>query len=66
MGININGDKLNHLRFADDIMIIAHAVQDFEILLQELDNTSRKCGLKINMKKQRSWQEPQDQQRQYM
>ena len=48
---NINGDKLNHLRFADDIIIIAHAVKDFEVMLQELNNASRKFGLKMNMRK---------------
>ena len=44
-GININGEKLSHLRFSDDI-IIAHTVHDIEVMLQELDNASTKCGLK--------------------
>ena len=47
-GITINGEKLNHLRFADDIIIIADAVKDVEVMLQELDNASRKCGLQFN------------------
>jgi len=41
-----NREKLNHVRFTDDIIIIAHAVKNIDVMLQELDNTSRKCGLK--------------------
>ena len=41
-GINFNGEKLNHLRFAEDIIIIT---------LQELDSASRKCALEMNMRK---------------
>ena len=50
-GININGEKLNHLRFADDNIIIAKALKEIDVMLQELDNSSRKCGLKMNMRK---------------
>ena len=32
-------------------MIIAHAVKDIEVMPQEMDNTSRKWGLKMNMRK---------------
>ena len=35
-----------------DIIIIAPAVKDIEVMLQELDNASRKkCGLKMNRRK---------------
>jgi len=48
--ININGEKLNDLRFSHEIVIIAHAVNSIEVMLQELDNSSRKCRLKMNMR----------------
>ena len=50
-GININEENLNHLRFADDIIIIDYAIKDIEEMLQKLDNASRKCGLKMNRRK---------------
>jgi len=50
-GINVNGEKLNHLWFADYIIIISYAVNDIEVILQELDSANRKCGLKMNMRK---------------
>ena len=31
-------------------MIIAHAVKDIEVMIQELDKASRKCELKMNMR----------------
>jgi len=65
-GITINGEKLNHLRFADDIILTAQTVKDNEVMLQRLDNASRKCGRKMNKRKRRSWQEPQEQPSQYM
>ncbi len=48
-GININGEKLSHLRFADDIVIFFENPDDLECY-----NTSTMeatVGLKINMKK---------------
>ena len=47
----MNGEKLNHLRFADDIVIIANNFSEMESMLQELDVASRRRGLKMNMKK---------------
>ncbi len=50
-GININGEHLSHLRFADDIVIISDNLNELEKMLQELDKASRDTGLKMNMKK---------------
>ena len=50
-GININWEKFNHLWFPDDIILIVHVVKDIEVTLQELNNASKKCGLKMNMRK---------------
>ena len=49
-GITINGEKLNHLRFADDIVLIANNGEEAENMLNELNQESNKLGMKINMK----------------
>jgi len=51
MGVNINGEKLNHLRFADDIIIITESLEEMETMLSEIAEASKKCGLKMNMQK---------------
>ncbi|XP_072037641.1 uncharacterized protein [Amphiura filiformis] len=50
-GINVNGKKLNHLMFADDIVIISGDAAELEEMLTDLSNESRKVGLKMNMSK---------------
>ena len=50
-GIRINGEKLNHLRFADDIVLISNNGEEVEEMLNELNQESNKLGMKINMKK---------------
>lgn len=50
-GININGGKLTHLRFADDIAIIATSVEDLQSMLEDLQQASCKIGLKMNINK---------------
>jgi len=47
-GININGEHLNHLRFADDIVLITDDVNDLEEMLNQLNDESNNIGLKIN------------------
>ena len=42
---------LNHLRFADDIVIIAKDLKEVEAMIQDLNTASIKSGLKMNMKK---------------
>ena len=48
-GVNINGEKLNHLKFADDLVL--DRLQDAEQMLQGLQSKSLKVGLKINIEK---------------
>ena len=48
MGININGRFLNHLRFADDIVLIAPNLEQLEMMLLQLNAESQKVGLKMN------------------
>ena len=50
-GININGEKLNHLRFADDIVLTSDNLDDVETMLQELAAACRISGLTMNVKK---------------
>ena len=50
-GVNVNGRKLIHLRFADDIVLISNNTNDLQARLQELNNSSKISGMKINMSK---------------
>lgn len=50
-GIKINGEYLNHLRFADDIVLISSNGAEIEEMLNQLNMESCKLGMKINMKK---------------
>jgi hypothetical protein len=50
-GIEINGDLLNHLRFADDNLLICSSGEELQDMLKQLDTESSKLGLKMNMKK---------------
>ena len=50
-GININGSYLSHLRFADDIVILAKTPQELHEMIQELNEGSLKVGMKMNMNK---------------
>ncbi|NP_001121193.1 phosphatidylinositol 3-kinase 60 [Bombyx mori] len=38
--ININGDYITHLRFADDIVIMAETMEDLSTMLKDLSRTS--------------------------
>lgn len=51
LGVNINGERLNHLRFADDIVLIADRFNDAILMLKNLNEESKKVGLKINFPK---------------
>jgi hypothetical protein len=51
MGINIDGERLNHLRFADDVVLIADNLQDTVSMLHSLKSLSERAGLKINFEK---------------
>ena len=47
-GINIDGEKLSNLRFADDIALTAEDVRDMEPQLITVNEESLKIGLKIH------------------
>ncbi|XP_072051533.1 uncharacterized protein [Amphiura filiformis] len=47
-GINIDGEWLTDLRFADDVALTTTSVKDMEIQLNGLNSESKKIGLKIH------------------
>jgi Reverse transcriptase (RNA-dependent DNA polymerase) len=50
-GMMINGERLNHLRFADDIVLISNSCEELQEMLNEINSESKKLGMKMNMKK---------------
>ena len=50
-GIRIDGEDLNHLRFADDIVITTGTPEELQTMLTDLDRESKKVDLKIDRKK---------------
>ena len=50
-GVCINGEYLNNLRFADDIVLIAETANDLQEMLSDLNRESLKVGLKMNKRK---------------
>ncbi len=50
-GININGEYLNNLRFADDVIIITTNPFELTNLIRELNEAAKKAGLSININK---------------
>uniref|UniRef100_A0A3B3I440 ribonuclease H n=1 Tax=Oryzias latipes TaxID=8090 RepID=A0A3B3I440_ORYLA len=50
-GININGGRMNNLRFADDIILFAEKEEDLSKLLNDLNKEGRKDGMTMNKKK---------------
>ena len=50
-GFQIDGTKLQELRFADDIILFATSAEDLRRGIQEVAQQSRKAGLELNAKK---------------
>lgn len=50
-GILINGERLNNLRYADDIVLITDNFIDLQEMVQELAEASQKIGLEMNINK---------------
>ena len=47
-GINIDGERLQNLRFADDVVLVTKTTKEMEEHLNKLNTESKKCGLKIH------------------
>lgn len=50
-GVNINGKRLHHLRYADDLVLISHDPKEVQNMLGDLCRESRKVGLVVNIQK---------------
>ena len=44
IGLNVNGEKLNSLRFADDIILVAETEEELKSLLDDLNKEGKKDG----------------------
>lgn len=51
LGLNIQGEKLNHLRFADDIVLFEENPLHLQEMLNSLNEESKKVGLFMNKDK---------------
>lgn len=51
LGLNINGARLNHLRFADDLVLLEENPAAIQQMMQSLADASREVGLEINASK---------------
>ena len=54
-GIKISGRNINNLRYADDTTLKAEREEVLKSLLMRLKEESERAGLKLNIKKLRSW-----------
>ena len=54
-GIKIDGRNINNLRYADDTTLMAESEEELKNLLMKVKEESEKVGLKLNIKKLRSW-----------
>ena len=54
--IKIAGRNINKLRYADDTALMADSEEKLKSLLIMVKGESKKAGLKVNIKKLRSWQ----------
>jgi len=46
--VNMNSKYLNHLRFADDIVLIDKRFNELKKMMQQLKLASQEVGLEIN------------------
>ena len=54
-GIKIVGRNINNLRYADDTTFMAEIEKELKSLLMKEKEESEKIGLKVNIRKLRSW-----------
>ena len=54
-GIRIGGRKINNLRYVDDTTLVAEREDELKSLLMKVKEESERAGLRLNIKKLRSW-----------
>ena len=54
-GIKIARRNVNNLSYANDTICMAESKEELRSLLMKVKEESEKPGLKLNIKKQRSW-----------
>ena len=52
-GIKISGRNINHLRYADDISLMAESEEELKSLLMKVKEESESVGLNLNIQKTR-------------
>ena len=53
--IKIAGRNINNLRYADDTTLMAESEEELKSFLMRVKEESEKAGLKLSIKKIRSW-----------
>ena len=51
MGVQVDGRRLSHLRFADDIVLITPTISEAEQMLADFEDACGKIGLQLNLTK---------------
>ena len=54
-GIKITVRNINNLRYADDTTLMAESEEELKSLLMKVKEESERIGLKLNIRKTRSW-----------
>ncbi|GBP65045.1 Putative uncharacterized transposon-derived protein F52C9.6 [Eumeta japonica] len=49
------GAYLNHLRFADDLVLLSETASEMQLMIETLHNSSTKVGLEMNLTKTKTW-----------
>lgn len=51
IGIKVNGAPINNIRYADDTLIIAESIEELQVLMDKVVDSSEESGLTLNIKK---------------
>ena len=54
-GIKIAGRNIHNLRYADDTTLMAESEEELKSFLMKVKEENEEAGLKLNIKKLRSW-----------
>ena len=54
-GIKIAGRNISNLRYTNNTILMAESKEELKSLLMRVKEESEKAGLKLNIKKLRSW-----------